>query len=56
MEHVVFWVDLVALIAILIFLKILTYYLLRQRLKPNRTFQALHLIGRLVKSHFNVDN
>ncbi|XP_043264536.1 ATP-binding cassette sub-family G member 1-like [Colletes gigas] len=55
MEHVVFWVDFVALIIILILLKILTYYLLRQRLKPNRTFQALHLIGRLIKSHLNIN-
>lgn len=56
MDHVVFWVDLVALIVILIFLKIVTYYLLRQRFKPNRTFQTLHLLGRLIKNHFNIDN
>ncbi|XP_053980636.1 ATP-binding cassette sub-family G member 1-like [Hylaeus volcanicus] len=53
MENVVFWVDVVALIVILVLLKILTYYLLRQRLKPNRTFRALHLIGRLIKNHFD---
>ncbi|XP_034187738.2 ATP-binding cassette sub-family G member 1 isoform X1 [Osmia lignaria lignaria] len=56
MEHVVFWVDFLALIIILILLKILTYYLLRQRLRPNKTFQALHLIGRLIKNRFNIDN
>ncbi|XP_076239728.1 ATP-binding cassette sub-family G member 1 [Calliopsis andreniformis] len=56
MEDVVFWVDFAALIVILIFLKVITYYLLKQRFKPNRTFQTLHLIGRLMKSHFNIDN
>lgn len=55
MEHVVMWVDILALVIILIILKVLTYYLLRQRLRPNRTFQALNLIGRLVKSHLNID-
>lgn len=54
MDHAIFWVDLLALIIILVFLKIATYYLLRQRLRPNKTFQALHLIGRLIKSHFNI--
>ncbi|XP_078036477.1 ATP-binding cassette sub-family G member 1 [Augochlora pura] len=54
MEHAVMWVDIVALLSILVILKVLTYYLLRQRLRPNRTFQALNLIGRLVKSHFNI--
>lgn len=56
MEHVVFWVDFVALIIILIILKIITFYLLRQRLKPNKTFQTLHLIGNLIKRHFNIDS
>ncbi|XP_076174548.1 ATP-binding cassette subfamily G member 4 isoform X2 [Ptiloglossa arizonensis] len=55
MENVVFWVDFLALIIILVLLKVLTYYLLRQRLKPNKTFRALHLIGRLIKSHFNIN-
>lgn len=54
MKHAVFWIDFLALIIILVFLKITTYYLLRQRLRPNKTFQALHLIGRLIKSHFNI--
>ncbi|XP_014213283.1 ATP-binding cassette sub-family G member 1-like [Copidosoma floridanum] len=52
MTHAVFWVDFLALLAILLLLRALTYYLLRQRLRPNKTFRALHLIGRLVKSHF----
>ncbi|KZC09021.1 PREDICTED: ATP-binding cassette sub-family G member 1-like [Dufourea novaeangliae] len=55
MENVVVWVDVLALIIILIVLRVLTYYLLRQRFKPNRTFRALHFIGRLAKSHFNIN-
>nr|XP_033326604.1 ATP-binding cassette sub-family G member 1-like [Megalopta genalis]XP_033326605.1 ATP-binding cassette sub-family G member 1-like [Megalopta genalis]XP_033326606.1 ATP-binding cassette sub-family G member 1-like [Megalopta genalis] len=55
MEHAVMWVDIVALVFILVTLKVLTYYLLRQRLRPNRTFEALNLIGRLVKTHLNID-
>lgn len=54
MEHVVFWVDFVALIVTFILFKALTYYLLRQRLQPNKTFRALHLVVRLVKSHFSI--
>ncbi|KAF3426173.1 hypothetical protein E2986_03051 [Frieseomelitta varia] len=55
MEHVTFWVDVVALIIILICLRILFYYLLRQRLTPNKMFQTLTLIGRIIKNHFNID-
>ncbi|XP_017879116.1 ATP-binding cassette sub-family G member 1-like [Ceratina calcarata] len=56
MEHVVFWVDFVALIIILIVLRIITFYLLRQRLKPNKTFQTIRLVGSLIKRHFNMDS
>lgn len=31
------------------------YYLLRQRLSPNRTFKALKYIGSFVKSHMNLN-
>ncbi|OXU22442.1 hypothetical protein TSAR_008898 [Trichomalopsis sarcophagae] len=55
MEQIVFWVDLLALVVILFLFRALTYYLLRQRLRPNKTFRALHLIGRLVKSHMSMD-
>ncbi|XP_024945020.1 ATP-binding cassette sub-family G member 1 isoform X2 [Cephus cinctus] len=52
MENTVFWLDFLALIIILFIFRALTYYLLRQRLQPNKTFQALYLVGRLVKNHF----
>ncbi|XP_011501126.1 PREDICTED: ATP-binding cassette sub-family G member 1 [Ceratosolen solmsi marchali] len=55
MEKIVFWVDFVALVIILLAFRTLTYYLLRQRLRPNKTFRALHLIGRLIKSHFRME-
>ncbi|XP_043269559.1 ATP-binding cassette sub-family G member 1-like [Venturia canescens] len=55
MENTIFWIDFAALIAILIIFRSITYYLLRQRLRPNKTFQALHLVGRLVKSHFSIE-
>ncbi|XP_063990040.1 ATP-binding cassette sub-family G member 1-like isoform X2 [Diachasmimorpha longicaudata] len=50
-----FWSNFLALVVILIIIRAITYYLLRQRLQPNKTFQALHLIGRLVKSHLSMD-
>lgn len=53
MENAVFWVDLLALVIILVFSKLIAFYLLRQRLKPNKTVQALHVIGRLIKSHLS---
>ncbi|KAJ8669379.1 hypothetical protein QAD02_000638 [Eretmocerus hayati] len=52
MLDVNFWMDIAGLAITLVAFRALTYYLLRQRLKPNKTFRALHLIGRLVKSRF----
>lgn len=49
METATYWFDIVSLVFILITTKVIAFYLLRQRLQPNRTFQALRLIGRLVK-------
>ncbi|XP_044005962.1 ATP-binding cassette sub-family G member 1-like [Aphidius gifuensis] len=53
MENCNFWVNIGALMTILVLLRAMTYYLLRQRVQPNKTFQALHLVGRLVKSHLS---
>ncbi|XP_011314770.1 ATP-binding cassette sub-family G member 1-like [Fopius arisanus] len=50
-----FWSNFLALVIILVVFRAITYYLLRQRLQPNKTFQALHLIGRLVKSHLSME-
>ncbi|KRT78556.1 hypothetical protein AMK59_7270, partial [Oryctes borbonicus] len=44
------WVDVGALLFIYVLFRIICYNLLRQRLSPNKTFRALKLIVRLVKS------
>ncbi|KAJ8947544.1 hypothetical protein NQ318_005023, partial [Aromia moschata] len=54
MENTIYWVDVVALVGVLILFRGGSYYLLRQRLSPNKTFLALQYIGRLVKSHLGM--
>lgn len=48
------WVDFGALLFIYVLFRVVCYNLLRQRLSPNKTFRALQLIVRLVKSHISV--
>lgn len=54
MENVNYWFDIVALTVILVFLKILCYFLLRMRLSTTPSKFALSFIGRFVKTHFTV--
>lgn len=54
MENVSFWFEFAMLCVMLVALKAVGFYLLRQRLSPNKTFAAMRVIGRLVKSHFSV--
>ncbi|KAB0799515.1 hypothetical protein PPYR_07395 [Photinus pyralis] len=54
MANVIFWVDILALIACFLIFRLASFYFLRQRLRPNKTFAALHVIGRIVKSHFSI--
>lgn len=54
MEGAAFWFDFGVLVAMFVVLKAASFYLLMQRIRPNKTFAALHVIGRLVKSHFSV--
>lgn len=54
MGNVIFWVDILALITCFLVFRLASFYLLRQRLRPNKTFAALHVIGRIVKSHFSI--
>ncbi|XP_029667725.1 ATP-binding cassette sub-family G member 1-like isoform X1 [Formica exsecta] len=49
-----YWLDMLALIIIFIICKGMLYYLLRQRVQPNKTFQMLQIIGKYIKSHFNM--
>ncbi|KAL3266090.1 hypothetical protein HHI36_010276, partial [Cryptolaemus montrouzieri] len=54
MEDTIFWVDILALVFCILVFRGASYYLLRQRLSPNKTFLAIQYIGRFVKSHFNM--
>ncbi|KAK9871014.1 hypothetical protein WA026_009973 [Henosepilachna vigintioctopunctata] len=54
MEGTIFWVDISALIFCFLLFRGASYYLLRQRLSPNKTFLAIQYIGRFVKSHFSI--
>lgn len=53
MDNAVLWVDIVALILFFVVIRSASYYLLRQRLTPNRAFMALQYIGRFVKTRFS---
>ncbi|KAH1020664.1 hypothetical protein HUJ04_010281 [Dendroctonus ponderosae] len=50
MENTILWLDITALIVIYILFRGGFYYLLKQRLAPNKTFLAIKYIGRLIKS------
>ncbi|XP_046611238.1 ATP-binding cassette sub-family G member 1-like [Neodiprion virginianus] len=54
MEENMFWRDFIALVVINIILKAVIFYLLRQRLRPNKTFQALRVIGGFVKGYISL--
>ncbi|XP_028045850.1 ATP-binding cassette sub-family G member 1 isoform X2 [Monomorium pharaonis] len=49
-----FWLDIFALFIILFILKGLSYYLLRQKVQPNKAFQTLYKIGKMLNNHFNM--
>jgi len=49
-----FWVDILALFVILFIYKGILYFLLKQRVQPNKIFQMIQLIVKLVKNHFNM--
>lgn len=48
-----FWMDMLALIVILLIAKAFVYYLLRQRVRPNKTFRMIQIVGQLIKTHVN---
>lgn len=54
MESAIYWVDFLALFMCYLLFRGASFYLLRQRLSPNKTFVALQVIGRLIKSHFSI--
>jgi len=51
MENTILWLDITALVLIYLLFRGGFYYLLKQRLSPNKTFLALEYIGRIIKSH-----
>lgn len=53
MNNAVLWVDIVALVIFLILVRSASFYLLRQRLTPNKTFMALQYIGRFIKTRMS---
>lgn len=55
MENTIYWVDIVALVTIFFIFRGSSYYLLRQRLNPNKTFMALQYVGRFVKSYISTN-
>lgn len=54
MENTKYWLDVTALLVVLILFRSGSYYLLRQRLSPNKTFLALQYIGRFIKSQVGI--
>ncbi|XP_044749960.1 ATP-binding cassette sub-family G member 1-like [Coccinella septempunctata] len=52
MENSIIWVDIVALVIFLIVFRIVGFYLLKQRLRPNKYLKAVYVVAKLVKSHF----
>ncbi|KAF5302198.1 hypothetical protein FQA39_LY10237 [Lamprigera yunnana] len=54
MENVIFGVNVLALVICFFVFRLTSFYLLRQRLQPNKTFTALRVIGQIVKSHFSI--
>lgn len=53
MGNTIYWLDVLALLIILVIFRGSSYYLLRQRLNPNKTFIALQYVGRFVKSYIS---
>lgn len=47
------YVSVFALIANIFFFKALSYFILRWRLSPHRSFATLNYVGRIIKTHFN---
>ncbi|XP_067210700.1 ATP-binding cassette sub-family G member 1 isoform X2 [Linepithema humile] len=48
-----FWLDLFALSVILFISKGILYYLLWQRVRPNKTFQRIKIVNKLIQSYFS---
>ncbi|XP_011878504.1 PREDICTED: ATP-binding cassette sub-family G member 1-like [Vollenhovia emeryi] len=49
-----FGMDICALFIILFICKGMTYYFLKQKVQPNKTFQMFQVMGDVLKSYFNI--
>uniref|UniRef100_A0A0U9HSF7 Putative ABCG protein n=1 Tax=Chrysomela populi TaxID=154003 RepID=A0A0U9HSF7_CHRPP len=54
MGNIIYWHNILVLVFIFLVFRGGSYYLLRQRLMPNRTSLAIQYIGRFVKSHMGL--
>lgn len=55
LEKSIFWVAILALFGFYIVFRGICFYLLKQRLSPGKTFRAIQVIGRIVKTQFNLN-
>ncbi|XP_014274727.1 ATP-binding cassette subfamily G member 4 isoform X1 [Halyomorpha halys] len=56
MEHANFWRSCFFMILYFIIFKVVCYFILRQRLKRSRSSGLVWLIGRFIKTHFNLNH
>ncbi|XP_011878507.1 PREDICTED: ATP-binding cassette sub-family G member 1-like isoform X2 [Vollenhovia emeryi] len=54
MGNLDFWINMLCLFIVLLFSKGITYCFLRHRVQPNKTFQMIQFIRKLVKHYFNL--
>lgn len=52
MENAKLWVDILALLIFLVIFRALGFYLLKQRLQPNKLSKAIYVVAKLVKTYF----
>lgn len=54
LDDCVYWVAVLALFAFFLMFRGVSFYILRQRIKPGRTFRAIQIIVGIIKAQFNV--
>lgn len=55
MEHVKYWVDVLALVIMFLLFRLLSYAVLRIRLSTSKPIPAVNFISRMVKTHLNIN-
>ncbi|XP_017773005.1 PREDICTED: ATP-binding cassette sub-family G member 1-like isoform X2 [Nicrophorus vespilloides] len=54
LSHGIYWLDLFALILIFVIFRCSCFYLLKQRLRPNKAFRTIHFLLKSLKLQFNL--